>query len=639
MSNANSGQTRVKDIFPLLKKAEEAFEKKNIQEAKRLINLIQEIDPEWDRLVELHKKIEVYELFEATKNQLYSAYLPSDFDSAVLYLRRILDIDPNSAKARQYLRLTEVLSEFYEALDHEGVFKAAQLLERRSQDELIQQLEIDLLQENLNNIRAIRKEITYVEKEIREGNLANAAEITKGLSRKTDMQFVQVKLENSTRILSDIHKDLERNAFDRALDRISSIRRNSGETIFSEEALSNLISFVNHIATAHQKIVNEVSKGDIENATQIYRNMAPVAKMDNVWGDVISDQRKISTLLGQGLFDEVAEIYQKTIDYVKRFSNDIQGIQDNLRKVLKQKEQSKSIQDAINNNDYSQAIELIGELETLAGKNPYTKGLREQVVDAREFERAITDRLVDASNYYQQKEYQKVIDTVNKVLVFRPDNSQALNFLKLAKQALLTKGDVVSITFLRSPLLEKQPLTTEYISEEITPYISAVYELQWILDEMQNREPKERNIRAITHNSPISFSLDGAADALRLVLSLFSKWRREHERKMARLREQEKQLEIERSKAEINEMRANAKNNRFMAKKLISELEKEQEEIRQLRLQNEKMRMELAEERIRLVDQVIDQVAPNLPRDLRLTYMAKLVPHIDTILFSEVEAN
>jgi regulator of replication initiation timing len=188
-----------------------------------------------------------------------------------------------------------------------------------------------------------------------------------------------------------------------------------------------------------------------------------------------------------------------------------------------------------------------------------------------------------------------------------------------------------------SAYYSRQKLTPNRLLNVIAPYIKAIGETQYVIDEIVGRNFSGINIRAISHNSPVSVNLDGAAAAVRLIVDVVVPWRREHAKRISQLVEREKQVEIASKKAEITEHKARVAKERAETDKIDAEVATQWAETEKLRLENEKLRLELQKAKIELALSLLDRVAPSLPETERLNYLVNLLPTIDVLIFSELE--
>lgn len=172
-------------------------------------------------------------------------------------------------------------------------------------------------------------------------------------------------------------------------------------------------------------------------------------------------------------------------------------------------------------------------------------------------------------------------------------------------------------------------ITTKILSNDLLPYIESIEILQNFIDTI-NGETSEVLIKSISQNSPVSISLDGAADAVQILKDTIIPWRRNHLETMARLIEQEKLIEIEVKRAEILEKRARAEKDRI-------EASKQREETTKLKLENEKLSFEIHEAKIKLVINILSRVSPGLSENEKANLMLKLLKPIENLISKDVE--
>lgn len=183
----------------------------------------------------------------------------------------------------------------------------------------------------------------------------------------------------------------------------------------------------------------------------------------------------------------------------------------------------------------------------------------------------------------------------------------------------------------------QQKLSPHRLRNVITPYLSAIAQTQYIIDEIRSRKFNEIDIKAITHSSPININLDGAPETVRLITDVVVPWRRKHAKKIAQLLEQEKRAEIAVKKAEIAEQKVRVTKERAEAEKIDSETARLWAETERIKLENDKLRLELHKAKIDMALDFLSRVAPNLSETERLTYLVKLLPSLDIMIFSELE--
>lgn len=182
------------------------------------------------------------------------------------------------------------------------------------------------------------------------------------------------------------------------------------------------------------------------------------------------------------------------------------------------------------------------------------------------------------------------------------------------------KSMIANFTLIDISETDTPKLTAEYTRDILTPYLNAVEKLQQIIDGIKKRKIHKIEILDIKQNSPISVSLDGASEAIQVIKDTVVPWRRKHAESMAHLIEQEKLVEIEAKKAEV------------VDKKIIA-----REQANKLKLENEKLRLELQQAKIQLAMDVLNNISHNLTQSEREAIVNRLLPILDTLAFSRLE--
>lgn len=192
----------------------------------------------------------------------------------------------------------------------------------------------------------------------------------------------------------------------------------------------------------------------------------------------------------------------------------------------------------------------------------------------------------------------------------------------------------VQITFDTNIGTIEQNLTTEYLKNTILPYLSAIADVQRVLDKIQNKNSGEVKIKSISQNSPISVSLDGASQAIQTIIEYVVPWKRKHAEVIAQLSISDKQAEIETKRAEVLEKRARATKDRAESEKFLAEIGAKKAETIRMELENEKLRLELQRAKIQMALDILKEIAPNIPETERVEHLLRLLPPLDVIIFS-----
>lgn len=169
-------------------------------------------------------------------------------------------------------------------------------------------------------------------------------------------------------------------------------------------------------------------------------------------------------------------------------------------------------------------------------------------------------------------------------------------------------------------------LNEEYIKTVIHPLINSIIQLQRIIDEILERPTFEINVLSITKNSPVSVSLDGAAEAVQLLQETFVQWRSTHARLKALLEEEEKKADIIQK--------------RIQARKGYIEASIAEEELKRLKLENEKLQFDLQiqmqKARFELAVVMLERIKPDLNDEQKEIYTQRLLILTETFLTSNL---
>lgn len=175
---------------------------------------------------------------------------------------------------------------------------------------------------------------------------------------------------------------------------------------------------------------------------------------------------------------------------------------------------------------------------------------------------------------------------------------------------------VVDFTFRQeganSHLYSLPDLTPTMLGTKIMPLLSAVSNLQHMIDDMHRQDHHLVRIRTIMQFTPVTVSIEGVAEAIKEVQELIEPWRKTHAKAMAQLTEQEKLADIETRRAEVLAIRARALVDRRKADEITGKVALMREKAERIRLKNEKVKQRLRRDKIELAFEIIDRIAPNL---------------------------
>jgi uncharacterized protein YjbI with pentapeptide repeats len=186
-------------------------------------------------------------------------------------------------------------------------------------------------------------------------------------------------------------------------------------------------------------------------------------------------------------------------------------------------------------------------------------------------------------------------------------------------------------------LSDTKKLTPDFLSTCLSPYLNAVADIQFAIDEAQGNIHNEVTINLISQNSPISVSLEGADKAIQQIQDVVVPWRRKHQKALSRLKERGIEAEIGIKKSEMLERQAKATKDNAEAEKVSAEAAKLRAEAEKISLENEKLRLDLQRGKIELVLEVLERVSPNLSETDKIAYVTKLLVPLEVIISSELE--
>ncbi len=174
--------------------------------------------------------------------------------------------------------------------------------------------------------------------------------------------------------------------------------------------------------------------------------------------------------------------------------------------------------------------------------------------------------------------------------------------------------------------LREGPLTPEWLASSLAPYLQAVAELQRIRDEILGREPLEVEVEMISHNNPVSVRLKGASAALDILQSvILSQEAQEHSASRgSQTQAVGRQLPDGPAPPDI-EGAVEADQLPGPGTWLVWG-----------RRDNRDRPQALQELEIRLAGRIVSHVAPGLAENLRIPFVVRLLPILDTLIQSDI---
>lgn len=177
-------------------------------------------------------------------------------------------------------------------------------------------------------------------------------------------------------------------------------------------------------------------------------------------------------------------------------------------------------------------------------------------------------------------------------------------------------------------------LTTRYLGSVLVPYLTALSDLQEIVNSGRRESRDTLAIVSISRQSPVEVSLEGAGEVIEKVRDEVIPWRRKHLQEMARLEQDEKRTEIKKQEAELLEAEARAAETDAQKEQTLAQARRVDEEAEFLRIQNERERLKLYREQFQLALEMANQLAPEADNAERARIAASLMPSLTTLVRS-----
>lgn len=172
----------------------------------------------------------------------------------------------------------------------------------------------------------------------------------------------------------------------------------------------------------------------------------------------------------------------------------------------------------------------------------------------------------------------------------------------------------------------------DYLDNKVIPYLKSVENLQTVINQI-GQQPNRIRLHSITKYSPIAASISGVAQALEIVERIVNPWKREHAKRIAKLEEQEKLLQIKKVEAEIIQNKANFQNDsQFRKDNLIEDWRIKKAEADKIELENERMRLDLMKEKVKFIKEILQEYGSNLSDEERTIYMMKLLKPLEELI-------
>jgi hypothetical protein len=180
-------------------------------------------------------------------------------------------------------------------------------------------------------------------------------------------------------------------------------------------------------------------------------------------------------------------------------------------------------------------------------------------------------------------------------------------------------------------------LTPQYLSLAVVPYLSALVDLQQIVDELEKKPAHQGRILAITQGSPVSVTMEGVSRAVQIVQEIITPWQLDHTKPTAHLVQRERKAAIELARAEILEARARVNDDAVETKKLLAKAADRYARAETRRGEASEQRQSLQYAQIHLALQILSQFEADLQEEEKMAYLLRLLPALDTLLSNPLQ--
>lgn len=185
--------------------------------------------------------------------------------------------------------------------------------------------------------------------------------------------------------------------------------------------------------------------------------------------------------------------------------------------------------------------------------------------------------------------------------------------------------------------VQDEALTPQYLSSAVVPYLSALVDLQQIVDELGKEPLHKGRILAITQGSPVSVTIEGISRAVQILQETVAPWRLDHAKPMAHLVQRERKATIDLARAEILKARAQVDEDVVKRKKLLAKAADRYARGETRLHESKEQKQSLQYSQIYLALQILSQIDPDLQEEERAAYLLRLLPVLDTLLTNPLQ--
>jgi hypothetical protein len=182
-----------------------------------------------------------------------------------------------------------------------------------------------------------------------------------------------------------------------------------------------------------------------------------------------------------------------------------------------------------------------------------------------------------------------------------------------------------------------EALTPQYLSLAVVPYLSALVELQQIVDELEQEPPHQGRILAITQGSPVSVTIEGVSRAVQIVQEMITPWQLDYAKPMSQLVQRERKAAIDLAQAEVFEARARMNEDAVEHKKLLAKAADRYTRAETRRQEGRQQRQSLEYAQIHLALQILSQIEADLQEEEKTAYLLRVLPALETLLSNPLQ--
>lgn len=171
-----------------------------------------------------------------------------------------------------------------------------------------------------------------------------------------------------------------------------------------------------------------------------------------------------------------------------------------------------------------------------------------------------------------------------------------------------------------------------FVGRHVLPYLESIESIQKVSDKILEKRSYVK-FHSITHYSPVKASVSGVKDAIFIIEKWITPWKREHEKRIARLKEDEEFLNNRKRDIEYREIEARSEKESAEARKMRAEAE-------ELEIENDRKRFKFKCEQARLAIDLISELKKNnieISHAEVAAYVSELIEPLKSLIESPID--